>query len=65
MLYVRPDVRRYIMDKLCRALAPGGYLVTGEAERDIIARTPGFRALAPPVPVFQKALRAGAEGLSV
>jgi chemotaxis methyl-accepting protein methylase len=65
LFYYRPEIRQRILDKMHRALAPGGYLVTGEAERDIIARTPGFRALAPPVPVFQKALRAGAEGLRV
>jgi chemotaxis methyl-accepting protein methylase len=54
MLYFRPDVRRYIMDKLCRALAPGGYLVTGEVERAGAAQAAGLLAVAPPAPVFQK-----------
>lgn len=54
LLYYRAETRQFILDKLCRALAPGGYLVTGETERDIVAKHPGLRLVAPPTAVFQK-----------
>jgi len=54
LLYYRPEVRQRILDKLCHALRPGGYLVTGEAEREIVARQTGLCGVAPPAAVFQK-----------
>jgi len=54
LLYYRASARQFILDKLCHALAPGGYLVTGETERDIVAKHPGLRLVAPPAAVFQK-----------
>jgi len=54
LFYYRPEVRQRILDKICRALRPGGYLVTGEAEREIVARQTGLHAVAPPAAVFQK-----------
>jgi hypothetical protein len=36
------------------ALAPGGYLATGEAEREIVAKHGGFRAVVTPASIFQK-----------
>jgi chemotaxis methyl-accepting protein methylase len=65
LFYYRPEIRQLILCKMHRVLAPGGYLVTGETERDIIVRSPGFRAVTPPVPVFQKVPCAGFEGLRV
>ena len=65
LFYYRPEIRQLILGKMHRVLVPGGYLVTGETERDIIVRTPDFRAVVPPIPVFQKALCAGSEGLRV
>jgi len=53
LFYYRPAVRQQVLDKLCRALAPGGYLVTGEAERDMVARQDGLQAVVPLSPVFQ------------
>jgi chemotaxis methyl-accepting protein methylase len=50
-------MRRRIMDKVRHALAPGGYFVTGEAEREIVAEQKGLRAVTPPAAVFQKAVR--------
>ena len=54
LFYYRPDIRQRILGKLCRALSPGGYVVTGEAERDIVAAHEGMHAVAPPVALFQK-----------
>lgn len=54
LFYYRPEIRQRILDKLCRALCPGGHLVTGEAEREIVAQHEGLRAMAPPAAVFQK-----------
>ena len=54
LFYYRPDMRRRILDKLYRALAPGGYFVTGEAERAGVTEQAGLRAVTPLAPVFQK-----------
>jgi chemotaxis methyl-accepting protein methylase len=54
LFYYRPDVRQRILDKIVRALRPGGYCVTGAAEREIVARQTGLYAVAPPVAIFQK-----------
>jgi len=42
LLYYRPDVRKSILSKVRSSLAPGGYLVTGEAERGIVEWAGGF-----------------------
>jgi len=54
LFYYRQDIRHQILDSLCRTLRPGGYVVTGEAERDFVATRGGLRAVAPPTPVFRK-----------
>ena len=54
LFYYRTDVRQRILDKVWKALAPGGYLVTGEVERDFVAKHEGLRAVAPPAALFQK-----------
>ena len=54
LFYYRPDIRRRILNKIWKSLAAGGYLVTGEAEIDIVARHEGFRAAIPTSAVFQK-----------
>ena len=57
LLYYRPEAQRFILDKLRRCLAPGGYLVTGESERQMVETAGGFRAVAPPASVFQMTRR--------
>ncbi len=52
----QPKIRRPILPKLCRALAPGGYFITGEAGRDLV-NLPELRAVFPPVAIFQEAGR--------
>ena len=54
LFYYRSDIRRRILSKVCAALSPGGYIVTGEAERDIVAAHEGLHIVAPPIAVFQK-----------
>ena len=54
LFYYREDIRQRILSKVCRALSPGGYVVTGEAERDIVAGHEALHAVTPPVALFQK-----------
>jgi chemotaxis methyl-accepting protein methylase len=52
LFYYRSDAQDRIIEKMEACLAPGGYLVTGEAERDIVARR-RFRELFPGSAIFQ------------
>lgn len=61
LFYYRPEARQRILDKICRALRPGGYCVTGATEREIVARQAGLHAVAPPAAVFQKRSRSSGE----
>jgi chemotaxis methyl-accepting protein methylase len=54
LFYYRPEIRQRILDKVCSALAPGGYFVTGETERGIVSEHQGLYAVNPPVAVFKK-----------
>ncbi|MEI8044024.1 MAG: CheR family methyltransferase [Verrucomicrobiota bacterium] len=54
LFYYRPEIRQLILSKVCRALGPRGYLVTGEAERDFVAQHEELRPVAPPSAIFQK-----------
>ncbi len=54
LFYYRPEVRRGILNKLHRSLSAKGYLATGEAERDIVSKQEGFRAVAIPSSIFRK-----------
>lgn len=54
LFYYRPAVRRFMLNKVGRALSAKGYLITGEAERTIVERAGGFGAVAPPAAVFRK-----------
>jgi chemotaxis methyl-accepting protein methylase len=54
LFYYRPECRMRILERLRRCLAPGGYLVTGEAERKIV-QAAGFQPLILPAAIFQAA----------
>ncbi|MEI8353338.1 MAG: protein-glutamate O-methyltransferase CheR [Lentisphaerota bacterium] len=54
LLYYRADIRQRILAKISRALAPGGYLVTDEVERECVANHHGLHAVALPAAVFKK-----------
>ena len=54
LLYYRPETQQRILGRLVGAARAGGWVVTGEAERDIVARHPQLGQVAPPATVFQK-----------
>lgn len=54
LFYYRPDIRQRIIDKLCHALRPGGYFVTGEAEREIVVGRKELQGVSPSTTVFRK-----------
>lgn len=56
LFYYRPEKQRFILDKLQRSLAPGGYLMTSEIERQIVERSGIFHATSPPRIVFHNAI---------
>ncbi len=53
LYYYNHEIRQFILLKLHRSMAPNGFLVTGEAEREIVLKF-GFRPVAPPSAIFQK-----------
>lgn len=54
LLYYRSETQRLILDKIRRGLSPGGYLVVGWTEHQIVKSAGGFRSVAPPAAVFQQ-----------
>lgn len=59
LLYYQPRVRSLILARLHAALAPHGFLVIDEAERDLATSFEGFRPVTPPSALFQKIPRKG------
>jgi chemotaxis methyl-accepting protein methylase len=54
LFYYRSDVRQRILDKVYRSLSPYGILVTGEAERETVAKNEGFKPILPSAAIFKK-----------
>ncbi len=54
LFYFEAAARQRILGKLCSALAPGGYLVTGDVERDVVAEHEALRAVDVTSTVFRK-----------
>ncbi len=54
LLYYRAETQRLILDRLLRSLAPAGYLIVDDTERQAVGRHRGLRALVPAPSVFQK-----------
>jgi chemotaxis methyl-accepting protein methylase len=54
LFYYRPEDQERILKKLRRGLAPDGYLVTGEAEREIV-QAQGFKPVPGAAAIFQAA----------
>lgn len=54
LLYYNPEAQLRILDKLCAGMAGGGWLITGESERQIVERAGGFRNVFSSAPVFQQ-----------
>lgn len=57
LFYYRPESRQFIIDKLYNSLAHGGYLVTGEAEREMIEKTSDLYPVFRPAAVYRKGRR--------
>jgi chemotaxis protein methyltransferase CheR len=57
LFYYRPDAWRFILDKLVRSLSPDGFLVLGEAERDMVGKATDLQPVIKPVAVYQKKVR--------
>lgn len=55
LLYYRPQARHLMLNKIKKSLAPGGYFVTGDTERQLVEAGGGFRAAIPPLAVFRHA----------
>jgi chemotaxis protein methyltransferase CheR len=55
LFYYRPQARHMILNKIKKSLAPWGFFVTGETERQLVEARGGFRAATPPLPVFRHA----------
>jgi chemotaxis methyl-accepting protein methylase len=54
LFYYRPEGQRLILDKLRRCLAVGGFLVTGDAERELV-KGAGFQPVFPSAAIFRRA----------
>lgn len=52
LFYYKPDYQKIILDKTGHCLANGGYLITGETERDILMRN-NYREVFPQSAIFQ------------
>ena len=54
LLYYRAEQQRQILGKLMQGLSPRGYFITGETERQLVARETSMRELMPGVPIFKR-----------
>lgn len=54
LFYYRPAQQRRILEKLLGCLVPGGYLVTGETERQIAGSAANLREATSSAPVFRQ-----------
>lgn len=52
LFYYKPEYQRRIIEKVASCLAPGSYLITGEAEREVVARH-HFKEVFPGSAIFQ------------
>lgn len=57
LFYYKPEMQRFILDKLRQNLTTGGYLVTGETEQKNVESILGLTMIAPAIPIFQIATR--------
>ena len=55
LFYFNPKIREQILDKVSRSLSEGGYLITGEAEREILIQK-NYREVFPQSGIFQRPL---------
>jgi chemotaxis methyl-accepting protein methylase len=53
LIYYRAEIQQAILNKMKRCLRSGGFLIVGEAERQIVARAGGFKAVVSGGEVFK------------
>ncbi|MFZ2961083.1 MAG: CheR family methyltransferase [Candidatus Ozemobacteraceae bacterium] len=54
LFYYRSEIRQFVLKKMFKSLSPGGFFVTGEAERAMIEPMDRLRPIFPSVAIFQK-----------
>jgi chemotaxis methyl-accepting protein methylase len=54
LYYYRSEQHQFMIQKVMRALAPHGYLITGSTERFIFSGVTGLRMIVPPATIYQK-----------
>lgn len=55
LFYFEPKIRESMLDNVSRSISKGGYLITGEAEREILLNH-NFTEVFPPSGIFQRKL---------
>ena len=60
LIYYTGELQQFIVKKLKRAMAKGGYLVTGEAERSLVEKSSKLKAVSIPSAVFMNYPRSAA-----
>jgi len=53
LFYYKPEIQHFILQKIQKAMAVMGYLVTGEAERIFVDQINNLIMVVPPVAIFQ------------
>jgi chemotaxis methyl-accepting protein methylase len=53
LFYFKPESQKQIVNKIGKSISGGGYLITGEAEREILLNL-GFSEIFPQSVIFQK-----------
>jgi chemotaxis protein methyltransferase CheR len=54
LFYYKPEIQNVILSKLAASLVTGGFLITGEAEADIIKSIPQFRQFGEQSTIFMR-----------
>ncbi len=60
LIYYTSELQQFIIKKLKHALARGGYLITGEAERSLVEKSSRLRSLSVPSSIFMNHPRSAA-----
>ena len=58
LFYFNPEFREQMLDKISKSISDGGYLITGEAERDILLNH-NFTEVFPQSGIFQREMERG------
>ena len=53
LYYYNLDIQQHILNRICRALSPSGYLIIGETEKAIIEKRVGFTPVSLPALIYR------------